>query len=128
VNEKLVITRYSEEVKRAAVHAVEELGINVGEVCRDYHIKAKRTVYRWIQRYGSSSRPTKVVRVIMKSEQEKIRELENLVADLSVRSRLLKAQVEIYEEVCVDDIKKKLSTKQLQGLEEKKQRLARLGS
>jgi len=122
-----VITRYSEEVKRAVVHSVEELGMSVPEVCRHYKVKNRRTVYRWLQSYGNSRGPTKVVRLVMKSEQERIQELESLVAELSVRSKLLKAQVDIYEEITGEEVKKKLSMKQLRELEERRAKLGRLG-
>lgn len=126
MKERIVITRYREELKRAAVHDVEELGIRVQEVCRHYKIRSQRTVYRWLRRYGSQRGPSQVVRVIMKSEQERIKELESVVAELSVRCKLLQTQVSIYEEVTGEEGKKKFSTKQLHELEEKKQKLARL--
>ena len=97
------------------------------EVCRHYDIKNERLVYKWLKKYGNDSKTVKVVRVIMKSEQERIRELESVVADLSVKCKLFKAQVDIYEEVTGSESKKKLSMEQLQELEKKKKKLSELG-
>ena len=61
----MIITRYSEEVKRAVVYAIEELGMKASEVCREYQVKNVWTVRYWGRKYGSKNRPTKVVRVVM---------------------------------------------------------------
>ena len=63
----------------------------------------------------------------MKSEQERIRELEKLVADLEIENRVKSAQLEIIEEWGLEeDIKKKLNTQQLKEYEERKKRIKSL--
>ena len=63
----------------------------------------------------------------MKSEQERIRELEKLVADLQIENRLKTAQIQLWEEEKGETaLKKRLNTQQLKEYEERKKLLESL--
>lgn len=111
------IRRYSESMKLQVVEEVESGRISAREASVFYDIGNRRTIYRWVSKYGKSKRRTKVVRVIMKSEQERIRELESALSDALLSKRVLMAQLDYYEEN-VPDIKKKLNSQQLKEFEE----------
>ena len=52
----------------------------------DYGINIPSSIYKWLQKYGKIRRETKVVRVVVKSEREKIRELEKAVAASTLKN------------------------------------------
>lgn len=115
-----VVRRYSEALKRQVVEEVESGRLRVKEAMEYYDIPWRRTIDRWRQRYGNNRRGTKIVRIVMKDEQERIRELEKLVSDLELKNRVREAQLEIWEERYGDDLKKKLNTKELEEYEKLK--------
>ena len=116
------IRRYSESMKLHVVEEVESGRMSAREASNFYDIGNRRTVYRWVRKYGKSKRRTKVVRVIMKSELERIRELESALSDALLGRRVLMAQLDYYEEN-VPDIKKKLSSQQLKEFEERQKKI-----
>ena len=113
---------YSEALKRQVVLGYERGRATGRELMADYGINNPSSIYKWLQKYGKIRRETKVVRVIMKSEREKIKELEKAVADLTLRNRAYEALVEVYE--ADSELKKKLSTQQLKKLEDLKAKQA----
>lgn len=117
-----IIRRYSESLKVQVVEDVESGRLSSSEAVKFYDISCRRTVNRWIQRYGKSQYRTKVVRVIMKSEQERIRELESALSDALLGRRVLAAQLESYEGY-VPDLKKRLSGKELKEFEEREKKI-----
>jgi len=117
-----IITRYSEALKRKVAEEVESGNVTVREAVLHYGVGNRRTVQRWVWKYGKQRHETKIVRVVMKNEQERIRELERLVADLTLRNEINETQLEIYAEL-VPDFKKKLNSKQLKDFEERERKL-----
>lgn len=124
-SEVRIIRRYSEGLKRQLVGELESGQLTVREAMSHYDIPCRRTINYWRQAYGKVSRKTRVVRVIMKSELEKIRELESAFAEERLRSRLFAAQLEEYE-ILVPDLKKKLNAEQLKKFEENERKIAKL--
>jgi len=84
-----VVKRYSEALKRQVVLEYERGESTARELVEQYGIGCARTILHWCRRYGQYQRATKIVRVIMKSEQERIRELERTLADLTLKNRVL---------------------------------------
>jgi hypothetical protein len=80
----------------------------------------ERNIYTWRAKYGKSPIITETINVTVKEESDKIRTLESLVSELSIKCKVLREQVKIYEEITTDDAKKKLSMKQLEELEKLK--------
>ena len=110
------IRQYSEALKRQVVVEFEMGRATVRELMADYDVQSKTSIYNWRSKYGKVKRTTKVVRVIMKSERERIRELEKIVADLTLKNVANEALLKVYE--TDSELKKKLSTEQLKRLEE----------
>jgi transposase-like protein len=117
-----IIRRYSESLKLQVVEEVESGKVTTKEAACIYDIDHRRTINRWIQQYGKSKHRTRVVRVIMKSEQERIKELESAVSDLILCRRVMVAQLESYEGY-VPDLKKRLSAKELKEFEERQKKI-----
>lgn len=113
---------YSEALKRQVVLEFEMGRATGRELMVDYGIHSESSIYKWLKKYGKTRRMVKVVRVIMKSEREKIKELEKAVADLTLRNRANEALIEVYE--ADTELKKKLSTTQLKKLEDLKAKRA----
>lgn len=100
-----VITRYSEALKAKVAEEVGNGQLTPREAAKHYGVKNTPTVTGWVRRYGYRDYDTEVVRVMMKSEQERIRELEEALSDERLRTRLFAAQLESYEGY-VPDLKK----------------------
>jgi len=109
--ETLEVRRYSEALKQAVVSELDEGLINMSEALEHYGLKCRRTVNRWRQVYGKTARATKIVRIVMKDEQKRIRELEKALADAKIKNALLEGAVKYLSENVSEKVKKKLSIK-----------------
>lgn len=116
------ITQYSEAFKRKVVEEIERGELNGREAARTYGIPYGGTIPSWVRKYGSRKHKTKIVRVMMKSEQDEINELKKALADERIRSLVYSHQLESYEKY-VPDLKKRLDTKQLKEFEEREQKI-----
>ena len=117
------IKRFSAALKRKVVEEVLSGSLTAKEAARLYGVISARTVNDWIFKY--EGRETKVVRVIMKSESERLRELESALADERLARRVLAAQLESYQRY-VPDLKKRLNTKELKQFEENQKKIEQL--
>ena len=109
VEEVKLIHRYSESLKRKIVEEIESGELTVSDAMDLYGIQHRRTINRWVQNLGKNRRPTQIVRVMMKSEQERIKELEKALADAELERFALKTLVSVYEEDWGADKKKRSS-------------------
>lgn len=112
-----LIRRYSESLKRKVVEEISSGALSVREALIYYDVPHQRTINRWQQKYGENRLRTRIVRIAMKSEAERIRELESALAESTLKLRFAEAKVDAYEEM-VPGIKKKLSAEQLKQFEE----------
>ena len=112
--ESLTFYRYSECFKGKVVQEVSE-GSSISEVCHRYDIKNMSTVYRWIKKYGRRllyfSDVNTVIRVKMRSEDDKIKQLELEIkrlkislADATLAKELLEKLVEMADDHCQPDL------------------------
>ena len=67
--------RYSEYFKEKVVQEVS-VGSSISAVCRRYDIKNMSTVSMWIKKYGHTELLNTVIRMKMRSEDDKIKQLE----------------------------------------------------
>ena len=111
------VRQYSEALKIEVVKELDSGKLSVREAMEFYDIPWSRTIYRWLKKYGKDRRETRIVRVIMKNEQERIRTLEKALADKEIELMVLKALNQVYEEDYGEDIKKKLSPERLADFE-----------
>jgi len=117
------IKRFSAALKRKVVEEVLSGGLTPREAAKLYGVGSARTVNGWV--FAQEGRQTKIVRVMMKSEAERIRELEEALVDERLARRVLAAQLESYENY-VPDLKKRLDTKELKKFEENQEKIRRL--
>lgn len=84
--------RYSSAFKLKVVTEIESGKYTVGEARRIYDINGSHTIQRWIQKLGKAHLLSKVVRIQMKDERDKIKELKNQIKALE--KALSKSQVD----------------------------------
>jgi transposase-like protein len=123
VQEVREIKRFSEALKRKVVEEVVTGSLTAREAARLYGVSSARTVNHWI--FLQEGRQTKVVRIMMKSEADRIKELEAALSDERLARRVLAAQLESYEHY-VPDLKKRLNTKELKKFEENQKKIEKL--
>jgi len=117
-----LINRYSEALKRKVSEEVSSGLLTTREAMNLYGIKHRRTVDDWVYKYSDSRPRAQVVRIMMKSEKERIEELEKALADSEVKRMVYASQLESYEEHA-PDLKKRLSTKELREFEKNEARI-----
>jgi len=96
VDERIII-RYSECFKRSVVEALESgRFVSLGAAQRHYGIPGMSTIPGWLRRYGKNHLQAKVVRVEKPDEADRVRELQDKVAQLE--RALGRAQVQHFLE------------------------------
>lgn len=118
--ETVEVRRYSEALKIELVKELDSGRLSVKEAMEYYDIGWSRTISRWRRQYGKDVKKTRVVRVIMKNEQERIRALEKLLSDKELELIAMRALAQVYEEDYGEDLKKRLPSERLAKLEKLK--------
>lgn len=118
MKEKRIIKRYSLAFQRKVVGEIEEGKLSISEAQRLYDIKGGETIQKWIKKFGKDELLGRVVRVELKDEVNRLKELEKRTRELE--SALAQAHLEL---LCLEkmlalasreygeDIKKKFATK-----------------
>lgn len=117
---------FSEEFKRSKVKELELKQITIAKLVMIYGV-SRAAIYKWKEKYSVHyHKATKVV-IEMESEsaktarlQEKVAELERIVGKKQLEIDFLNKLLEIGSEELGIDIKKKFTTKHLNGSEETK--------
>jgi transposase-like protein len=73
---KRKIIRYSISFKQKVVKEIEEEGLLISEAGRRYGIGGADTINKWLKEFGRSHLLNTVIRVEMKDEKDRLRELE----------------------------------------------------
>lgn len=115
-----VTVRYSISFKRKIVKEVEEDGLGVKDVARRYGIKGGSTIQKWIKQFGKNHLLNKIVRIEMKGEKDRVKELEAEIkklkialADSTMEKHALETLIDIVNQHYQTDVKKNLGPKQL---------------
>ena len=110
--------RYSSAFKLKIVNEIESGKYTIGKARRIYDIHGAHTIERWLLKYGKAHLLNKVVRIQMKDEKDKIKELENQVKvlkrvldQLQVDNICWKSLVEVIDEKYHIDSKKNFGPK-----------------
>jgi transposase-like protein len=118
--------RYSISFKQKVVKEIEEEGLSFSEAMRRYNIKGAETIQKWARSFGKNDLLNKIVRVEMKDEKDRVKELENEVkklkialADATLEKDALQTLMQIVNEHYQTDVKKNLRQK-LSGEQPKK--------
>lgn len=116
------ITRYSISFKQKVVREIEEEGLGIMEASRRYGIKGGNTVHTWLIKFGKNHLLNKIVKVEMKGEKDRVKELEAEIrklkialADATLEKHALETLVEIVDEHYQTDVKKNLGPQLSKG-------------
>lgn len=111
-----VIHRYSEAFKRSVVAEVESGRYTVLEAARVHQVNFS-SVYKWLKDLGAPDTQTRIVRIEMPTERDRIKELEkekraleSALAQAHIKIVVLESTVEVLEEKAGVRVKKKTDT------------------
>jgi transposase-like protein len=104
--------RYSISFKQKVVREIEVEGLSHTEAARRYGIKGGSTIRQWLILFGKNDLLNKVVRVEMKGEKDRLKELQTEVqrlklalADATLEKQALKTLLTLVEEHYGIDVK-----------------------
>jgi len=107
--------RYSEAFKLKVVGEIEKGKLTISEASKLYEINGGTTIYKWIRKYGRNHLISKTVRIemkdekdIIKSKEERIRELEKALASVTVQNICQKCYIDSLESNLTEEEKKTL--------------------
>jgi transposase len=116
------IVRYSISFKQKVVREIEEEGLSHSEAMRRYGIKGGQTINRWLTLLGKNELLNKVVRVEMKGEKDRLKQLEAEVqklkialADATLAKQSLEALIDTVNEHYQTDVKKNFAPRLSKG-------------
>lgn len=122
-----LILRYSISFKQKVVKEIEQEGLSYTEASRRYGIKGGATIQAWLKKFGKNNLLNKVVRVEMKGEKDRVKELESEVkklkialADATLARHALETLIEVVDEHYQTDVKKNLGQKLLGSVQNNK--------
>lgn len=109
------ILRYSISFKQKIVCEIEEDGLSISEAQRRYAIKGSQTIQQWLRKFGKHHLLNKIVRVEMKDEKDRIKELEAqlqkaklALADATMKNDTLEILIDLVNQHYQTDVKKNL--------------------
>jgi transposase len=121
-----IINRYSLAFRQKVVSEIERGELTVAQAQKVYDIHGGHTIQNWIKKFGKNHLLSKVVRIEMKDETDKIkelerqkRELESALAQAHLKIITLESTLECVEEHYHIDVKKNFGT-QVQRARSKK--------
>ena len=121
------IMRYSISFKQKVVKEIEEEGLGIAEAARRYGIKGSNVIQNWLKQMGRNHLLNKVVRVEMRGEKDRIKELESEIrklkialADSTMEKHALETLITMVNGHYQTDVKKKLGQQPLKGVTKKK--------
>lgn len=110
-----VVIRYSISFKQQVVKEIEEEGLSYEDAKRRYGIKGGETIQKWLVQLGKNHLVNKIVRVEMKGEKDRVKELEAEVkklkaalADSALENYAMKTLIDVVNEHYGTDVKKNL--------------------
>ncbi len=105
--------RYSLAFKQKVISEIELGKLTIAEARRIYDIGGGDTIYQWLRQFGKNHLINRVVRVEMRDEKDKIKELErqkqeleSALAQAHLKNLCLEALLECIEEHYDVDVKK----------------------
>ena len=73
------VYRYSLVFKQKVVSEIESGELSIEEAHRLYDIRGHETIRNWIRKFGKNHLLNKVIRIEMKNEKDRVKELEKKV-------------------------------------------------
>jgi transposase-like protein len=120
VEEKRAMHRYSEELKQRIVEEIEGGGLSIREAARDTRAGVGQ-VQKWLEEYGRYRPKRDVVEVVMKSEKDKIAELEKALAEAHLKIRVYDQLITEANKCYKTDIKKNFGMRPPESSAEEKE-------
>lgn len=121
--EQKVLKRYSSAFKLKVVNEIESGKLSISQANEIYDIGGAHTISRWIKNLGKNHLLSKVVRIEMKDENDKVKELkdrvrnlERLLANKELDNLMNEAFLELLAEdhgVDLEEFKKKIDKERL---------------
>ena len=109
------VIRYSISFKQKVVRELEEEGLTISEASRRYGIKGGQTIQSWLRKFGKNHLISKIVRIEMKGEKDRVKELESelkrvklALADATMKNDMLETLITLASDHYQTDIKKNL--------------------
>lgn len=99
------IKRFDGELKRRMVAEIESGVISIREAGSRCQVSVKQ-VRKWLEEYGKYRPKKDILEVVMKSEEERIRELEHALADAHLELRLYGHIIDMANKKYKTDLKK----------------------
>lgn len=109
---------YSDEIRRHIVGEIEGGSLSVADAAKEYGA-AKSLIQIWLKEYGRFRPQRNVVEVVMKSEKERIAELEKALADAHLKIRVYDELINQAGKKLKVDLKKTFGSSPLESLPEK---------
>jgi transposase-like protein len=116
--EKKVLYRYSTAFKQKVVSEIESGELSIAEAQRLYGINGGDTIQAWIRKLGKNHLLNRIVRIEMKDEKDRVKELEKKIRTLEsalanehVKNIVLESLIEVAEEHYKADFKKNFGGK-----------------
>ena len=110
-----LILRYSISFKQKVVREIEEEGLSYRDAMRRYGITGGGTIRQWLTKFGKNDLLNKVVRIEMRGEKDRVKELEAEVlklkialADATLAKGALETLIDVIDEHYQTDVKKNL--------------------
>jgi transposase-like protein len=114
--------RYSISFKQKVVKEIEEEGLGLMEAKRRYGVGGAATINTWLKEFGKSHLLNKIIRVEMKDEKDRLRELEKenqklkiALAEAYLARDCAEKVIEVAGEIYQTDLKKKFGEKASPG-------------
>jgi transposase-like protein len=121
--EQRIFKKYSSAFKLKVVNEIESGKLSVSQAREIYDIGGAHTIERWITNLGKNHLLSKVVRIEMKDEKDKVKELkdrvrrlEKLLADKELDNLMNEAFLELLAEdhgIDIEEFKKKVDKERL---------------
>lgn len=112
------VIRYSNAFKIKVVNEIESGKYTIGDAKRIYDIKGAETVQIWIRKLGKTHLLNNIIRIQMKDEKDKVKELQNRVkaleralTDTQIDNLCMKSLIEVIDEKYGIDSKKNFGSK-----------------
>lgn len=125
--ESKTVIRYSISFKQKVVREIEEEGLSLSEASRRYGIKGGETIQNWLRKFGKNHLISKIVRVEMKGEKDRLKELEVelkrvklALADATLKNDVLETIITLASDHYQTDIKKNLGQQPSKAIMHKK--------
>jgi transposase len=111
--ERKTILRYSLSFKQKVVREIENEGLTISEARQRYGISGYSTINRWLIIFGKNDLLNRIVRVEMKGEKDRVKELQAEIkklkmalADTTIEKHLLETLIDVANEHYHTDLKK----------------------